>query len=42
MDYEPYGIIFVKVCVGITDDMIMFLRDFGSYGIIFMTTSLPP
>jgi hypothetical protein len=36
-DFEPYGIIFMTMCVVITVAMIMLIRDFGPYGIILMT-----
>jgi hypothetical protein len=30
-DYGPYRIIFINVCVIITDAMLMILRNFGPY-----------
>jgi hypothetical protein len=35
MDFEPYGIIFMDMRVIITVIMVMLLRKFGYYGIIF-------
>jgi hypothetical protein len=34
MDFRPYGIIFMNVCVVITVAMVMLLRDFVPSGII--------
>jgi uncharacterized YccA/Bax inhibitor family protein len=36
-DFGPYEIIFMNVCVVITNAMVKLLKDFGPYGIIFMT-----
>jgi hypothetical protein len=35
-NFRPYGIMFM-MCATITVVMIMLLKDFGYYGIIFMT-----
>jgi hypothetical protein len=36
-DFEPYGIIFMNVCVVITVvALTMLSRDFGHYGILFL------
>jgi hypothetical protein len=37
---EPYGIIFMTMCVFITVDMVMLLRNFGPHRVIFMTVRL--
>jgi hypothetical protein len=38
--FEPYAIIFTNVCIVITVAMVMVLREFGQYGIIYMILCL--
>jgi hypothetical protein len=35
-DFGPYGIILMNLCFVVTVEMVMLLRDFGTYETIFM------